>query len=191
MWIRLGDRTVAGLRRGFRGLGGVMTVSVVVCAAVPIFADRAQQAVPGRVQPTTAREPQQLPDRLPDAEAEMLAEVQAFLGAGGQPDHVDADGETLLHHAVFQGFKQVTDLLVARGATIDVRNQQGWTPLHVAASRGHYAIAALLIANGADLNAKTQDGWTPLHLAVGKGYHTIVGLLVAKKADIHAKDGDG
>jgi hypothetical protein len=104
----------------------------------------------------------------------------------------DKYGLTPLHHAAWNGHKEVAELLIAKGADRNAKDVNGRTPLHYAASEGQNEIAELLIAEGADVNAKGKYGSaTPLHFAASGGNKEIAELLIAKGADVNAKDGDG
>ena len=46
--------------------------------------------------------------------------------------YVDDNGETALHGASYRGFIPVTQLLLEKGAELEVPNQLGWTPLSIA-----------------------------------------------------------
>ena len=74
----------------------------------------------------------------------------------------------LLHYAAGEGRKEIAELLIAKGADVDAKDEEEWTPLHSAAYVGNKEIVELLIAKGADLNAKDDDGKTPLDRATGK-----------------------
>jgi len=58
-----------------------------------------------------------------------------------------------------------SELLIAKGADINAKDEYGWTPLHYAAIKGQKEVVELLIAKGADINSKNQSGETPLHEA--------------------------
>jgi len=73
---------------------------------------------------------------------------------------------TPLHWAVVARRKDVVELLLARGAKVNVRGSEDFTPLHLAAMNGDVEIAKLLVEKGADVNAPMRDtGWTPLWFA--------------------------
>jgi ankyrin repeat protein len=77
----------------------------------------------------------------------------------------DTDGSTPLHCATWKGHRNVVELLLSRGADVNVRNQNdhwGTTALHAAAHANQRAIAELLIAQGADIHATNLNGRTPL-----------------------------
>ena len=58
----------------------------------------------------------------------------------------------------------VISMLIAAGATVNVKNVFGNTPLHIAAV-GSAAAASVLLAMGAEANAKNMNGETPLAFA--------------------------
>ena len=99
---------------------------------------------------------------------------------------------TPLYHAAKNGHKEMVDLLLAKGAQVDVRRGfSGGTPLGYAAEEGHKEIAELLIAHGADVNARNSAGDTPLHYAAEIGRKDIADLLIARGANVNAKDNNG
>jgi ankyrin repeat protein len=75
---------------------------------------------------------------------------------------------TSLHWAALEGHKEIVELLIAKGATVDSKKTDGWTPLHEATRKGHKEIVELLIRKGADANAMTYDGESALNLSEGK-----------------------
>lgn len=87
------------------------------------------------------------------------------------------DQNTALIIAAGKGRMEVVNLLLSRGADVNVSNRNGWTPLMAAVSSGSYGIALLLLEKGADPNSKHTYGWTALKLASQKGKEDIVKLL--------------
>lgn len=57
---------------------------------------------------------------------------------------------------------QVAEMLLARGATVNVADQHGNTPLHRAASKGNTTLVKLLLSYHANPNARDGTGSTPL-----------------------------
>ena len=105
---------------------------------------------------------------------------------------VSADGFTALHFAAFFGQAEAAELLLARGAAVDVLGS-GWmtgTPLHSAATSGSVEIAQMLLDAGADPNARQSHGWTPLHSAAQNGNVPLTTLLLQRGADPTATNDD-
>jgi len=114
------------------------------------------------------------------------------LAAGTDVNAKDDVGMTPLHRATYQGYKEIAELLIAKGADVNAKGGvNGGTPLHWAAEEGHKETAELLIVKGADVNAKNRGGGTPLHHAARKGHKEIVELLLAKGANVNAKNNYG
>ena len=68
-------------------------------------------------------------------ESEVLEAVQAALDLGADVNAVDNNGETAMHAAAYKNLPKVVKYLAAKGARIDVWNQNdkfGWTPLAIA-----------------------------------------------------------
>ena len=87
------------------------------------------------------------------------------------------DGWTPLHWATHKGHREITELLLAKGADVNAKDESGMTPLHYAADYGHEEIVELLISKGADVNAKDNDGKTPLDLVIQTNKKEIADLL--------------
>ena len=84
--------------------------------------------------------------------------LEGVPGSGGSP----------LHIAVLSNQEEVAELLLQRGADINVRadDAYGGTPLHWAAFFGNYDMVELLVEAGADVNAADVFGSTPLDSAL-------------------------
>jgi len=87
------------------------------------------------------------------------------------------DQSTALIIAAGKGRLEVVNLLLTRGADVNLSNRNGWTPLMAAVSSGNRVIASHLLEKGADPNSKHTYGWTPLKLASQKGKEDMVKLL--------------
>lgn len=93
--------------------------------------------------------------------------VELLLKFGINPNAQNNKGQTALHCAVEDGFKESCRALINHDSNLNMKDNQGeQTPLHYAAWCGDYEIADLLIRSGADINAKDIEGQTPLHAAV-------------------------
>ncbi len=102
---------------------------------------------------------------------------------------------TPLHEAASRGAVRVTELLLARGADVNVTADWGWTPLHLAAryqGPGHKDVVELLLAHGADVTLKEKYcGRSPLHWAIYGNKNDLAEILLSKGADANAKDAEG
>uniref|UniRef100_A0A673N015 Poly [ADP-ribose] polymerase n=1 Tax=Sinocyclocheilus rhinocerous TaxID=307959 RepID=A0A673N015_9TELE len=94
--------------------------------------------------------------------------------------------ETALHCAVASPHpkrKQVTELLLRKGANVNEKNKDFMTPLHVAAERAHNDIMEVLQKHGAKMNAVDTLGQTALHRAALAGHLQTCRLLLSYGAD--------
>uniref|UniRef100_A0A8C2IV81 Scaffold protein ILK n=1 Tax=Cyprinus carpio TaxID=7962 RepID=A0A8C2IV81_CYPCA len=96
----------------------------------------------------------------------------------------DDHGFSPLHWACREGRSGVVDMLIMRGARINVMNRGDDTPLHLAASHGHRDILAKLIQCKADTNAANEHGNTPLHYACFWAHGLVAEDLVNNGAQV-------
>jgi ankyrin repeat protein len=133
--------------------------------------------------------------------------VRLFLDKGVAVDSLDQRGWTPLQGALYQREwtgsefdqarkrrqREVVELLLARGANVEVVGKDGNRPLHTAAMFGFAEIVELLVARGAEIDARNDWGWTPLHFAVSQQHPEVADVLRKHGADVNArnKSGDG
>ncbi|MCK4816745.1 ankyrin repeat domain-containing protein, partial [bacterium] len=111
--------------------------------------------------------------------------VRSLIEKGvGVDTREDSMFKTALHRAAISGYKDVVEILLAKGADIDARDSYAASALHYVAREGHNEIAELLIAKGADVNAKDTRGRTPIDLAMNQGRKEIAKLLLSKSGDV-------
>ena len=94
-----------------------------------------------------------------------IAAVKQHLAAGTD---INLKGQSVeqtpLHAAAANERKEVTELLIAKGAEVNAKALRGDTPLHNAV--GDIEVAEILIAKGAAVNAMDGSGKTPLDWAI-------------------------
>ena len=131
-----------------------------------------------------------------------IDKIKSLIANGADVNAKNFEGDTPIHVAVMQNRKDVVELLINKGANVNVECEEDCymqdilsstanTPLQIAALKGYSEIAELLIKNGAKVNAKAKSGHTALHYAVFKGHKAIVDLLLDNQADPHLKDKNG
>ena len=103
--------------------------------------------------------------REPAPSVKPLDIVEHFISKGADVN-ISFYGISPLHLAVFTGNRQLCELLLSNGASVNARDNNGSTPLHIAALRGNKDIALFLISSGADVNIKDNEGNTPEDRAV-------------------------
>ena len=79
--------------------------------------------------------------------------------------------------AAAHGHERVVELLIRRGAEINLQSSDGVTALMGAALFNHPAVVRRLLQAGADTAARTENGWTALQWAKEKGNAECVMVL--------------
>lgn len=123
-----------------------------------------------------------LPGNVYDAALEGdEAAVEAWLDRGG---HVDARlveepyGVLLLCAASSGGGRlPMVELLVRRGASINLQNSIGWTALMGAAFEGSVAVVRHLLQSGANPNMENKNGNTALSISRQRRHAKVISLL--------------
>ncbi len=112
---------------------------------------------------------------------ELLLQHQAPL------NQQDISGQTPLFEAILNQRADVADLLIAKGADVNLASMHGVTPLHMVTNVFNDEIAAALgeklLAAGANVNALNNNQTTPLLLAATWRLPKLVGLLLTHGAD--------
>lgn len=118
---------------------------------------------------------QQVPDTIQDYQEKPIMslhqaamegnyeEVKKHILAGSNINAIEpSGGSTPLITAALFGKKDIVDLLLENGASINYQNNDGSTALHVASFFCHPEIVRILLQNGADIEIKNNSGATPL-----------------------------
>ncbi|KAK1464153.1 hypothetical protein CMEL01_12914 [Colletotrichum melonis] len=130
---------------------------------------------------------------LHDAASEgSLAIVEMLLRHDAHIDAQTRQGQTPLYLSILQDHLSVAELLVKKGANLQILNtNKRWTALHHAAWTGSILMVEMLIRNGADVDAQDRQGYTAQHLALQAGHGVIVDCLRATGADTQYLDPEG
>ena len=97
-------------------------------------------------------------DLISAAKKGDLAEVQALLAAGADPDWHDRHHNTALIFAARDGRYEIARTLIVAGAEVNWIDGEGVTPLILAAHKNHPAIARLLLDHGAETHHRDKWG---------------------------------
>ncbi|CAI6339858.1 unnamed protein product [Periconia digitata] len=114
-----------------------------------------------------------------------LAIVELLISCGADPSKAKRGKKSQpLIYAAKNGHIDVVNLLLLRGAVIDVKSECGETPLLIASAFNQLSTVENLIVKGAKVN--TADNWnrTALYFAAENGHVEIVKLLLRHRADI-------
>ncbi|KAK5635755.1 hypothetical protein RRF57_011467 [Xylaria bambusicola] len=80
---------------------------------------------------------------------------------------------------------KILELLLSRGANVNIADKSGETPLHAAVTCGHTSHVQLFLDHGAQVDAPARNSMTPLHLAAMKRHDEIIELLLNKGAHVN------
>jgi hypothetical protein len=97
-------------------------------------------------------------------------------------NHVNSEGQTLLHLASLLGYDRVVQLLLRANATIDIHDRNGYSALAFAAVAGSIACVKLLLEAGAKVGAYTFTNQTAHSLARQAGHPAVATLLTRPSA---------
>ncbi|XP_066541005.1 ventricular zone-expressed PH domain-containing protein [Hoplias malabaricus] len=103
----------------------------------------------------------------------------------------DYFGCTPLHRSCMGGNSDITEYLLQKGASHEIRSGSGQTPLHLAAGGGHLGSARALLKHLAAPDAQDFHRWTPLHWAVCNVWGDVANLLLDKGANLEGVCGSG
>ncbi|XP_018612889.2 ankyrin repeat domain-containing protein 50 [Scleropages formosus] len=126
--------------------------------------------------------------------------VRILLDGGASVNQTDpTDGRTLLANAAHMGSADVAQLLLTRGADLELVDFQGQTPLILAARQGHAKVLLALLDWAAQhglevarmVNHADNEGWTALRSAAWAGHVEMVRMLLDAGAEVDGSDSEG
>lgn len=82
-----------------------------------------------------------------------------------------------IHAAASTNNSRLVELLIEKGAEVNVMQASGFTPLHAAAFHGNDKMVLALLKAGANVHVKNQTGYTPADLAREQGYTDLADKL--------------
>ena len=122
--------------------------------------------------------------------------AELLLARGADVNRRTSLNMTPLHFAAYGGHEAIVEMLVKRGATLEVLSAgnnapngwpqfvvQGATPLHLAVERSRANIVRQLLDAGANAGETNREGRTALHLAAANGWTNLCALLLDRGAN--------
>ncbi|MBX2872340.1 MAG: ankyrin repeat domain-containing protein [Saprospiraceae bacterium] len=82
-----------------------------------------------------------------------------------------------IHAAVAAKHLGLVQLLLSKGADVNLTQAQGVSPLHSAAHRGNLQIVKALVEAGADIHAQMDSGETAVSFAEKEGHQQVIDYL--------------
>lgn len=115
-------------------------------------------------------------------EKALINNKQSFISDNYNVNMQDETGKTLLHYAVIGSAHDVIDILLKKGANVNLLDNELESPIFDCARKGKLEIAKSLIISHAQLNKPNKKGEYLIHLAATKGNKTFIQLLVENKS---------
>ena len=111
----------------------------------------------------------------------QIENLTSLLNKGAHIDYQNIyDKNTPLHDAAFYGHESIVELLLTRGASINILNRNGYTAFHVALHLHKYSIARMLLLYGADSTLENKNSYRTMdkNLFVERGKSPIEWVTV-------------
>ncbi|XP_062700547.1 uncharacterized protein LOC109424597 [Aedes albopictus] len=87
-----------------------------------------------------------------------------------------------LHSAIIYGHIYLVQLLLEKGADINILSTAGWSALHYTVYHKQMATTNFLIDKRTDVNSPNKNKWTALHIACNNGDADMTRMLIQKGA---------
>ncbi|MBE2267566.1 MAG: ankyrin repeat domain-containing protein [Anaerolinea sp.] len=126
-------------------------------------------------------------------QANNAAQVKQLIAQGVNVSEMDSGGDSPLIIAAYNGYTEITRLLLEAGADIGALDPgMKATALHAAAYAGRTEAAKLLVQHGIDINKQgPYNGYTALHDAIWQNNIDVARVLIDAGADLHIKSNSG
>ncbi|KAF4827487.1 Vegetative incompatibility protein HET-E-1 [Colletotrichum tropicale] len=127
------------------------------------------------------------------ASSKSEAAVKFMLDRGAYIDAKNSgrNQRTSLAVAARRNDSRMCQLLIDRGAIINLADESNLTPLALAAREGHSTVLQILLDKKADTEIQDERRLTPVYLAAQQGHPSIVAILAKNGANIEARGRNG
>lgn len=110
-----------------------------------------------------------------------------LLELGASPNYRPQHISSALLLCLESEYYDLAELMISKGAEVDIRNDNGWTPLIWASIKGRDRAVKFLLKHGASIDVCNNDGWNAITGAYFKQRLKIVSLLQEKGAVFSTK----
>jgi ankyrin repeat protein len=121
-------------------------------------------------------------------------EARSLLDKGADPNFIKQEEEgtdTPLIHAVQWHQGPIVDLLLSRGADVNIGNAHGMTAFHLVCLYGDLRLVNTFLKSGARVDMEHLDANPPLYFAIYAGSTDVVRCLLKAGADVHRATQEG
>uniref|UniRef100_A0A1B6LVW8 F-box domain-containing protein n=1 Tax=Graphocephala atropunctata TaxID=36148 RepID=A0A1B6LVW8_9HEMI len=105
------------------------------------------------------------------------------------------NSKLILHLGIRMKYQFGVDILLNRGAEVNIKDRRGRTPLHFAVlgrmGTSSHIFTEKLLSKGADVNIQNVKGRTPLHVVIKLAKFWMTETLLNSGARLETKDNDG
>jgi ankyrin repeat protein len=132
-------------------------------------------------------------DRIHEAvKAGDIEEVRSLLKINPQLAGIpDENGMTPLHWISISGRRDIAELLIEKGADLNVKDKWNLTPLSRANQLGHREVVNLLLEHGVELPRDLREIQKHAHNAAVKGHLKLFERLMQRSAETGLKNPEG
>ena len=95
--------------------------------------------------------------------------------------------DNALIQSAYDGKLAEVEILVAKGAAVNLQDKKKRTPLILAASNGHTPVVEFLLSKGADINARDSGGQTALLYACKRSFNETAAFLLKNGAEVNVQ----
>lgn len=95
--------------------------------------------------------------------------------------------DNALIESAYEGDLAEVEILVAKGAAVNLQDKKKRTPTIFAASNGHTSVVEFLFGQGANINARDSDGQTALMYAAKRSFNETAAFLLKSGAEVDVK----
>jgi ankyrin repeat protein len=137
-------------------------------------------------EPKQVPEPEQTPDvvKVPQP-GEAAVPAQAYK-LPSVPESMDPR-EKVLFQSAYDGNLAEVQVLVAKGASVNLADEKLRTPLIMAAYGGHTSVVEFLVVKGADINHRDGDGMTALIHTSKRSFNETAAFLLKNGAEVNVQ----